>query len=96
MLYEEFFNMAKLYMQLCEDDKTYGSVLLGLGHMKKEKLIAKIARDIFKAAYEIPLRYEMDQELAAFSRAATDAYYEIYDRQKILLEQLIHGQKEKE
>ena len=96
VLYEEFFNTAKLYMQLCEDDKTYGSVLLGLGHMKKEKLIAKIARDIFKAAYEVPIRYGMDDELALFTRAATDAYYEVYDRQKILLEQMIHGQKEEE
>ena len=96
VLYEELFNTVRLFMLLCEDDKTYGSVLLGLGHMNKEKLTAKIARDVFRMAYEIPRRHGISKEVAVFTKAATDAYCEMYDRRKNLLLDLIHTRKEEE
>ena len=96
VLYEELFNTVRLFMLLCEDDKTYGSVLLGLGRMNKEKLTAKIARDVFRMAYEIPRKHEISKEVAVFTRAATDAYCEMYDRRKNLLLDLISSRKEEE
>ena len=30
VLYDEFYNTARLYISLCEEDKTYNSILLGL------------------------------------------------------------------
>ena len=96
VLYEEMFNLARLYMQICEEDKQYGSVILGLGQMKKEKRTAKIARDVFRAAYEVPLRYDLSEKLAVFTKAATDAFYEVYDRDQDMLRQLIDGRKEEE
>ena len=93
VLYEEMFNLARLYMQICEEDKTYGSVILGLGQMKKERRTAKIARDVYRAAYELPARYDLREKLAVFTQAATDAFYEVYDRDKDLLRQLIGGLK---
>ena len=96
VIYEELFNLARLYIKICEEDKHYSSVVFGLGQMKKDKLISKIAADVYRAAYDIPGRYDLQEKLAIFTKAATDAFYEVYDRDKDTLRRLISGQKEEE
>ena len=96
VLYEEFFNLSRLYIKLCEEDKQYNSVLLGLGTMKKEKLVRKIAADVFNAAYNVPNRHNMKEDLALFTKAATEAFYEVYDRDKDMLNGLVRGEKKEE
>lgn len=92
VLYEELFNMTLLYFHLCETDKNYGSILLGLGHMKNETLISKIAGEVYRLAYETPQVMNAEKELAVFTRAATDAFCEKYnDQQGYLMDRVRAG-----
>ena len=93
VLYQELFNMAKLYIELCHDDSAYRSVFFGLGRMKEDKLTAKIANEFYKLGYAIPARFDMQEELRPFTRGLTDAFCEIFDRDKDLLLRLVAEQK---
>ena len=85
VLYDEFYNTARLYMNLCEEDRTYGAILLGLGRMKPARLIAKIALDFFRVSYEIPHAVGMEKELEGFREALTEAFCDAHDKYKHLL-----------
>lgn len=91
-LYQELHNMTELYLTLCQDDKSYSSMLLGLGKMNKDSLIAKMAREIYMMAYELPQELGMEEELRLFTRAATDVYYEMFPKNRALLELKIRGE----
>lgn len=82
VLYEEFCNMTLVYMSLCHTDKNYGSILLGIGHMKDESLVAKIARDIYTLAYEVPDQTDTAEEFRLFTEAATAMFCEKYSSQQ--------------
>lgn len=85
VLYDEFYNTARLYISLCEEDKTYNSILLGLGRMKPAKLVAKIAADLYHVSCEIPKEIGMDEELKLFREALTEAFCDTHRKQKNLL-----------
>ncbi len=85
VLYEELFNMAYLYITLCTTDKNYGAILLGLGHMKDEDLVNKIAKDVYTMAYETPESTDTVEDFAIFTQAATDAFCAKFDDEKDLL-----------
>lgn len=89
ILYQELCNMTRLYLNLCKDDKSYSSLLLGLGRMKDSSLINKIAKDVYTLAYEIPRTAGMVEEFQVFTRAATDTFYAIYPKNKAVLHSLI-------
>lgn len=88
-LYQEFCNMTRLYLKLCKDDKTYSSILLGLGRMKEASLVQKMARDIYNLAYVIPQRTDSEEDFRLFTRAATDTFYDVYPNERALLEEMI-------
>ncbi len=90
VLYDEFYNTARLYISLCQDDKSYNSILLGLGRMKPAKLIAKIAADLHHVSYEIPEKVGLQEELKPFREALTEAFCDAYNKQKNLLLDRIH------
>lgn len=71
VLYQEFCNLTLVYIDLCRRDKTYGSVLLGIGRISEDSMVTKIARDIFKVAYEVPKQLEVAEQLRSFTNAAT-------------------------
>ena len=96
VLYDEFYNTARLYMSLCEDDKSYNSILLGLGRMKPAKLVAKIAADLYHVSYEIPKTVGMEEELKPFREALTEAFCDAYSKQKHLMLDRVRGHVEKE
>ncbi len=85
VLYQELCNMVRLFVQLCQKDRAYGSVIFGLGHMKEKSLIGKIARDIYRVAFQIPRDAGVEEEFEPLSRAASEVYCEIFDKQKDLL-----------
>ena len=85
VLYDEFYNTARLYISLCEEDKTYNSILLGLGRMKPAKLVAKIAADLYHVSCEIPREIGMEDELKLFREALTEAFCDTHRKQKNLL-----------
>lgn len=93
ILYQELFNTTKVYMALCHKDKNYGSVLLGMGHLKKDRLVEKIAGDIYLMAYKIPGETGTAEDFALFTRAAKDAFLSEYDSQQDLLLSLIEKRK---
>ena len=90
-LYQELHNMTELYLSLCLEDRSYSSMILGIGRMSKDSLIAKIAREVYTMAYEIPGELGMEEELQLFTKAATDVYYEMFPKNRDLLELKIHG-----
>ena len=96
VLYDEYYNTARLYMGLCEEDKSYSSILLGLGRMKPAKLIAKIAADLYHVSCEIPRTIGMEEELKVFREALTEAFCDAYSKQKNLLLDRFRKDAEKE
>lgn len=89
ILYQELCNLTRLYLHLCKDDKSYSSLLLGLGRMKDSSLIGKMAKDVYTLAYEIPKMTGTVEEFRIFSKAATDTFYAVYPKNKSLLTTMI-------
>ncbi len=70
--------MTLLYIELCRRDKTYNSVLWGLGHIAEDKQVQKIINEIYEVAESIPAKIEAKEELEPFSKAALDALRYVY------------------
>ena len=73
-LYDELFNITLFYFDLCEKDKTYNSVVLGLGHISDERRAAKIAKEVREITEIIPERLKITEELDPFIKAAREAF----------------------
>lgn len=87
ILYQELYNMIRLYLHLCMTDRTYGSTIFGLMHLDQQKLLRKIAQDVYSVAFDLPARLQMDQEFRILRLAAADAFGDQYPDQRSLLEQ---------
>ena len=72
-LSDELFNLSLFYFDLCERDKTYNSVVLGLGHISDERRAVKIAKEIKEITEVIPESLNITEELGVFIRAAKEA-----------------------
>ena len=94
VLYQEFVQLSRLYIRLCQKDSNYSAVFFGLGRMKEDNLNIKIAKDIYRVAYEAPEEAGLKEELALFTKAATDAFCEMYSREKDLLLSLIRAKQQ--
>lgn len=93
VLYQELVNMTCLYISLCQKDKAYGSVLLGIGRMKPESLAAKIATDVYRIAYQTPKDLKREEEFALFTQAATEGFSIMFPKEEGLLTDKINGGK---
>ena len=78
VLYQELCNLTRVYLDLCQKDRNYGSILFGLGRVKEETLMSKIGRDIYSVAYEIPQLIGAEEELKLFTDAATRTLTEVF------------------
>lgn len=94
VLYEELYNMARLYIDLCRHDRTYSSYLLGLGTLNEDALSGKIAKDIYQTAFVTAEEIGTGDEFAVFRKAAADAFCDVYPNEKHLLQK--HVRKERE
>lgn len=89
VLYQEFFNMVLVYISLCMTDRNYSSLLLGMGRMQEETLIAKVAGDLFRTAWEVPDQLNRGQEYDLVRRAARDAFCEQFpDSDDVILRKI--------
>ena len=83
VLYQEFCQLTRVYLDLCQRDRNYGALLFGVGRIKEETLQSKIGRDIYTIAYEIPQEIDAVEDLKLFTDAAartlTDVFPEIAD-----------------
>lgn len=95
LLYKECYHMAQLYLYLCENDRTYGSTLLGMMALSKEKLQSKIGADIFNVACKVPVRLKMEEELEPLLSAVIDAYIHTYPEERRSMEESISAWKNK-
>lgn len=86
VLYQEFCNMMRRYFYLCEEDRNYNSILLGIGRIKKESRIKKIAGDVRHMAFEIPEETKTAEELKLFTKAAADTFRAVYPEDAELLD----------
>ena len=73
-LYDELFNISLFYYDICERDKTYNSIVLGLGHISDERRVDKIAREVREITVTIPETLEVTEEFEPFIKAAQDAF----------------------
>ncbi len=85
LIEKELFNMTVLYMELCERDHTFNSILWGFGHISDEKRNIKIMDEVIRVAYATPLRIGMQDEFAPFARAAKAAFDAAYPDLKDML-----------
>ena len=89
--YRELKNLGYTFLELCKDDRNYSSFLWGLGKMKDATLKNKLAADIYVTACEKPAELGAAEELSVFTAAITDAYYEMFPKDRESLEKLING-----
>lgn len=74
LLYRECCHMVKMYMELCETDRSYNSTLCGIMHISKERAKAKLQADMLQTAVELPKSIGMEKELAIVTKAAREMY----------------------
>ena len=78
LIYRECEHLVKLYMDLCQTDKSYNTILCGLVTMKKDDVKSKLQRDIYETAVKVPRELDMEQELALLTRAARKVYEDYF------------------
>ena len=78
LYYNELVHMAKLYVTLCNKDKHYGSVLLGLGRMKDENLKTKIANDVRTISHKIPENLGLEDEMEMWTSAIDEGFASVF------------------
>lgn len=74
LLYRECCHMVKMYMELCETDRSYNSTFCGIVHISKERAKEKLRADIIQTAVELPKSIKMEEELGIVTRAAREMY----------------------
>ncbi|MDD3339086.1 MAG: hypothetical protein PHS82_09555 [Lachnospiraceae bacterium] len=89
ILFDEIKHTAVLYMQLCTQDKQYGSVLWGMGSLKDGQLYGKIAKDVYEVGYQAAINANMVKECELWTRAVSTAFYESFPNHENLLAQEI-------
>lgn len=87
ILFEEMYHLVYNYIQLCANDRNYGSLILGLGKMSKESYALKVANNLCRVCHKVANGLELQEEFAVLQKAAMEAYYdsfpdyeELYDR----------------
>ncbi len=68
-------NVCRVYIHLCKTDKAYGSIIFGIGRMKKDKLVRKICFDMVNITHTIP-REAGIKELDFLAQASREVFLE--------------------
>ena len=82
VLYREIYHLCSFYYHLCATDKGYGTKLMGMMSMKDEDITMKIAKEVLQNAYRLPMNTGLVQEMEVFTKAATQAFYDYFPREK--------------
>lgn len=81
LLYKEYVNLVRFYIAVCEEDRGFSSVILGIGRMKKTSLTNKIAYTIYHILYEVGDAAGMGEELSMLRKAALEAFCAVYKKE---------------
>ena len=74
LLYKECCHMVKTYMELCEKDKNYNTIICGIVPIGEKGAKNKLQVDIYETAVQLPVNLDMQEELGIITRAAREAY----------------------
>lgn len=74
ILYRECCHLVETYMELCEKDKTYNSMLCGLLTIKEDDAKEKLKNDIQYVALVLPGELKMEKELEILTDACREMY----------------------
>lgn len=85
LMYQEMVQMGRYYFALCEEDKSYTSLALGLSRLNHEQFLQKITEDVYRICYQTPKVFGLQKELKLFTRAVTEALEIDFPGQKIKL-----------
>ena len=69
LIYREVLHMVRIYADLCEKDKTYGSSIFGIFSMKEADVIAKLKADLYETAICLPYDLALEEELELIVKA---------------------------
>ena len=78
LLYRECCHMVLVYMDLCQTDKSYNTILCGLVTMKKDDVKSKLKNDIYETTVKVPRDLGMDEELALLTKAARKVFEDYF------------------
>ncbi len=78
VLFREYVNLVQVYISLCQKDKNYKCIILGVGTMKDESLLHKIAVDIYTTGCGAALQGSMTEEYSLLMRATQAAFLESF------------------
>lgn len=76
--YEEMYQLIRYYIQLCQEDKIYGSAVLGLFKLPKDEYANKVAQNLYRVCHKIPKDLEMQEDFAILQKAALEAFYDMF------------------
>lgn len=74
VLFKEYVNLVAVYISLCQKDKNYKSIILGVGSMKEESLVYKIAEDVYNTGCGAAILCGMTAEYELLMRATKAAF----------------------
>ena len=74
LMYRECCHLVNSYMELCEKDKTYKSMLCGLLTIKEDDAREKLMNDIHYIGNILPQELKMEEELELIWKAAKEVY----------------------
>ena len=78
VLYEELRHGVGLYIKLCQTDRQYGSLLMGIMKMKPKDLVVKIGNELHRLAVEVPKYLEQEEEFSLLTKATKEAFWMEY------------------
>lgn len=87
LMAQELQHLGMLYIALCQEDKQYGSLILGFSKMSDERLVAKIAGEFRTVAVYVPELYQMQEECKLLKNALTDAWCGMFPDHADLLQE---------
>ncbi len=89
VLHQEYQNLVSVYIDLCNRDKGYDKLILGFKTISPERLIAKIASDVYDTGCGTPRMYGKEQDFKLLSDAARDAFFFAYPSETQIWENAI-------
>ncbi len=74
LVYLEIYHTIERYIDSCATDKRYSTMILGLGHLKDEQIIRKIALELYGICNNVAPAITESEEFKRFRQAARDCF----------------------
>ncbi len=78
LLYQELYHLGMLYIALCQEDKNFNALFLGIGTISETTQAKKIASEYRTVAVRVMKKFHAEEAGALFSRAVLQAYEDMF------------------